>query len=71
MGLEWRGIVQRVDVQNAQLTILINIDGRIYLVGFDKEQYEAIQVLVKTAIKTVIPTKVKQVQLNGFLGVNL
>ncbi|WPK12266.1 hypothetical protein R6U77_00845 [Lysinibacillus louembei] len=63
--------MQQVDVQNAQLTILINIDGQMYLTGFDKEQYEAVQVLIKTAIKTVIPTEVKQVQLNGFLGVNL
>lgn len=63
--------MQQVDVQNAQLTILINIDGQMYLTAFDKEQYEAVQVLVKTAIKTVIPTEVKQVQLNEFLGVKL
>lgn len=63
--------MQQVDVQNAQLTILINIDGQMYLTGFDKSQYGAVQVLVKTAIKTVIPTKVTQGKLNEFLGVNL
>lgn len=59
--------MKQIDIQNAPLTILISIDGQIYALAFDKDEYEALTFLIKRAVKTVVPSKTTQSQLNKLL----
>lgn len=58
------------NIENAQLSILLEIDGKVHLVGMDKEELEVIQGLIKTAVKVVIPTSKSQNDLRKFLEYN-
>ena len=59
--------MKHVDIQDAPLTILISIDGRIHLTAFEKEKYEALSALLKMGITNVVPTEVTQSALNKLL----
>lgn len=56
-----------LNIQNAPLTILISIDGRMYLTAFEEEKYEALSSLLKMGISTIVPTDVTQSALNKLL----
>jgi len=57
----------RIDIQDAQLSLLIEIDGNVHLIGIDKEKLEAINFLIKESISVVIPTNRTQQDLLNFL----
>ena len=64
--------MKQKDITNAPLTILLSIDGRMYVTAFDKEEFEAVSHIVKSAIKNIIPTEATQSGLNKLLrGENL
>ena len=58
------------NIKDAQLTILLEIDGKVHLVGMNKERLEAVDVFVKQAVEVAIPTKRTQQELRDFVGYN-
>lgn len=58
------------DLTNAQVSILLEIDGQVHLVGFEKERLETITSLVKVAAEVAIPTGKSQAELRVFLNCN-
>jgi hypothetical protein len=61
MGLE-------KNIENATLTILLEIDGKVNLVGMTKEHLETVELVVKRYADVAIPTSVSQKELCAFLG---
>ncbi|GEM00882.1 hypothetical protein SAMN05421839_10210 [Halolactibacillus halophilus] len=57
-----------LDIENAQVAILLESNNKIYMVGMDKERLEAITMLIKKATGYAIPTNKTQEQLLDFLG---
>lgn len=58
------------NIENAQLSILLEIDGKVHLVGMHKENLEAVQYLIKSSVEVVIPTNKSQQELRNFLEYN-
>lgn len=56
-----------VDITNSQVTILIEVNGQICLTKMDKERYETISFLAKTATVELIKTEVNQDELDRLL----
>lgn len=56
------------DLINAQVSILLEIDGQVHLVGFEKERLEGLTELIKMAVEVAIPTRKSQAQLREFLN---
>lgn len=57
-----------LDIQEAQLSLLIEIDGKVHLIGMDKKKLEVINFLIKESISVVIPTNRTQQDLRNFLN---
>lgn len=55
------------DITNAQVSILLEIDGQVHLVGIEKERLEAITTLIKVGAEVAVPTGKSQAELRGFL----
>lgn len=62
--------MNKVDITDSQVAILIEVDGQICLTKMSKDKYEAISELVKTATIELIKTNVDQDELNKFLMPN-
>lgn len=56
------------DLTNAQVNILLEIDGQVHLAGFDKEHLEVITKMIKMGVELAIPTSKSQAQLREFLN---
>lgn len=63
-----RGETMKIDVTNATLNILMEIDGKIHLIAVKKDKYETISFFVKSSIEYAIPTDKTQVDLLKFLN---
>lgn len=59
--------MSKIDIKNGSITVLIEIDGQVHLVGMSKERLEAVQTMVKMSAEAVIPTGKNQKQLVNFL----
>lgn len=57
-----------MNIDKSQLTLLLEIDGQVYLVGMEKEKLETIEFLVKRSVAVAVPTKKTQQELNVFLN---
>ncbi|PID15581.1 hypothetical protein CSV63_07315 [Sporosarcina sp. P34] len=59
-----------VNIEDADVNILLTIDGNMHLVAMRKDDLEAIRVLVKSAASkgAVVKTEKTQKQFNDFLG---
>lgn len=62
-------MAEKLNVENASVNILLDVDGKIYLVAMKKDQMEAINSLVKMAATNVIPTGKTNYEFLKFLGV--
>lgn len=60
-------MMKEIDIKNAQVTILLEIDGEMHLVAMEKSEYQLISDLIKKTTKAVIPTGVKQSDLLDFV----
>lgn len=58
----------KASLENAQVNIQLVIDGQVYLVGMDKENLEAVNMLVKIAADIAAPTGKSQAELLEFLN---
>lgn len=58
----------QADLTNAKVSILLEIDGQVHLVGFEKERLEGLTALIKMAVEVVVPTGKSQTELRGFLN---
>lgn len=63
-----RGENMKIDVTNATVNILMEIDGKIHLIASKKDKYETISHLVKNSIEYAIPTDKTQADLLKFLN---
>lgn len=59
---------QLVNIDNATVNILIDLDGLVYMVATKKDNLDAISFLCKRAVESVIPTGKSQTELNEFLN---
>lgn len=59
-----------VNLENAQVNVLVEVDGAICLVAMSKEQLQAIEMLVKISAAKLYKTSKTQADLNKFLGVD-
>lgn len=59
-----------VNLENAQVNVLVEVGGDICLVAMQKEQLQAIETIVKISVAKLYKTKKTQADLNKFLGVN-
>ncbi|MGN7284294.1 hypothetical protein ACTHP3_05000 [Shouchella rhizosphaerae] len=57
-----------VSVKDAQVTILVEIEGQVHLVAMEREKLGAVTFLDKNSIHGVIATGKSQAELNEFLG---
>lgn len=55
------------NVENAQVTLLLEIDGEIHLVGMSPDRRDALSMMVKASAEIAVPTKRSQAELNAFL----
>lgn len=58
----------KTDLSEAQVTILVEVDGKICLVAMTHENLKAVELVVKHSIENVVKTKRSQAELNKFLG---
>lgn len=56
------------DIKDAQVSILLEIDGKVHLVGMSKGRLDVISVLIKNAVEVAIPTNKSQKELREFLN---
>lgn len=56
-----------MDVNNAEVTITLSIDGKVYLVAMSEDNLKAISYLIKKSTDTIVPTGVIQGDLRDFL----
>ena len=59
----------KVSLKDAQVNIMLEIEGSVYLVGFERDYLEAVVALIKSAADGVYPTGKTQADLLEFLGV--
>ena len=60
--------MSRVSVEESSVTVLLEIDGNVHLVGMSQERIEALEAMVKMAADVAYNTKRTQSELNEFLG---
>lgn len=58
----------KANLEHAQVTILLEINGQMHLVAMNKEKLDAINMLVKVSAEMAVPTGKSQSDLNKFLG---
>lgn len=58
----------KVNLEHAQVTVLLEINGQMHLVATNKEKLDAINMLVKASAEMVVLTGKSQADLNKFLG---
>ena len=59
--------LSKVSIDNAQVNLLLEVDGKIHLVGMDKDKLNAVEFFIKNSVDTIIPTKKTQQDLLEFL----
>lgn len=57
------------NITDATVSILLEVDGQVHIVAMEKDSYDAIQMLAKTAVTTAYRTERSQRELHEFLGV--
>lgn len=60
--------MSRISVEDSSVTVLLEIDGRVHLIGITPERKEALETMVKMVADTAYATKRSQKELNEFLG---
>ena len=60
--------MSRVNVEDSSVTVLLEIDGNVHLIGMSKERKEALDEMVKMVADVAYNTKRTQAELNEFLG---
>lgn len=61
--------MKEINLENSQIAILVESDNKVYMTAMKKDDYEAISLLTKRAIKTVVPINRTKKELRSFLGV--
>ena len=60
--------MKEVNVKDASVTSLLEIDGDVFLIAMSRERLEAIQALVRASAEIIVPTHKTQAELNEFLN---
>lgn len=58
----------QIDIYEAGITIMIDVDNEMYLVNMTRDNYEAIAILVRNAVEDVIVTNKTVDDLYNFVG---
>lgn len=56
-----------VNIENAQVNLLLEVNGKIHLVGMDKDKLDAVEFLIKNSVSAIVPTNKTQRDLLDFL----
>ncbi len=57
----------QVDITDAQVTVLVEVDGLVCLTRMDKDKYDAVAFLVKKSLHDLVKTEITQDKLNRLL----
>ena len=60
--------MSRVSIEDASVTVLLEINGEVYFIGMSQERKEALDRMVKMVADVAYNTKRTQAELNEFLG---
>ena len=60
--------MSEVNLEDASVTVLLEINGDIHLIGMSNERKEALETMVKMVADVAYKTKRTQWELNEFLG---
>lgn len=58
-----RMVMSKIDLENATVNILLEVNGQVYMVTMDKDKYDAVSILTKVSAKNIIPTGKSQKEL--------
>lgn len=59
--------VSEVIITESQVTILLEVEGRVCVVKMEEDELEAVEFVIKKAVKELIKTEVTQDELNKIL----
>ena len=60
--------MSRVSIEDASVTVLLEINEEVYFIGMSEERKEALDEMVKMVADVAYNTKRTQAELNEFLG---
>ncbi|WP_368900829.1 hypothetical protein [Oceanobacillus oncorhynchi] len=60
--------MSKIDLEDAVVNILLEVNGQVYMVTMDKDKYDAVSMLTKFSAKNIIPTGKSQKELSEFVG---
>lgn len=60
----------KTEITNAQLNILLEIDGMLHLVLMDKEAFKAVELVTKHSIDKVVPIDRSQEEFRKWVGLD-
>jgi hypothetical protein len=60
--------MEKVDIENAGINVLVEMNGGIHLAGMAEDEFEAIKFLIKRSIVNIIPTGKTQAELLEFVN---
>ncbi len=63
-----RGSMTKINLENATVNLLLEVNGQVYMVAMKKDKYDAISMLTKVSAKNIIPTGKSQKDLSEFIG---
>lgn len=61
---------REINITEATINILLEIDGSLYAVAMDKDKLEAISFLIKNSVEDVVQTNKTQSDLIRFIGLS-
>lgn len=59
--------MNQVNITDAQVTILVEVDGLVCLTRMNKDKYDAVTFLVKKSLHDLVKTEIAQDELNRLL----
>lgn len=61
--------MDQVDVKDASVNIILEIDGKLCVAAFEREKFEAISFIVKKGLDHLVKTDKTQEELIDFIGI--
>lgn len=60
--------MEKVDIENASINVLITSNDKVHLAAIDKQAFETIEFLIKRSLVYIIPTGKTQAELLEFVN---
>lgn len=62
--------MNQIDIKDASVNIIIEVDGKLYVAAYDNELFETISYVVKNGLEHLIKTDKTQQELIEFVGMD-